>query len=737
MEYKHLLSPVTINGITLKSRMTHAKSCGGLDGTDQQFEKATRYYTNVAKNGAALVCMIVGTWPDCEGKRSVMSRLKMDDPGIQEGFSKMIDEVHQYGTLCTASLMNVEPQELNISKLDKWDFDFKGDYNPNFKNKEEISAARIEGMIEDFAYQCSELKRIGFDGVTLYCCYRASILANSIDPVLNQRTDKWGGSTLEERSRLPLTVFRRIKEACGQDFLIEIQTSAETEVPGYDVEYWLDFCKLCEGLVDIFQIRGWDGSYTHVGGYNSSKESPWNLKFAEKFKKRGIRALVAPVGGFGDPDTMEQFIAEGKTDLISMARQYLADSSMGEKLREGRGEDVTPCLRCMGKCTRCSVNPYAALVTEPDLFHPTGKKKRIAVVGGGPAGMRAAITAVDMGHDVTLYEKNFKLGGQMIIAGMPDFKWNLRDYNLWMRRQVEKSGCKVHLSTEATPELIKSGGYDAVILAMGSVPKSIPVTGADSKNVYLLDDAFLKEQELGKRVVIVGGGASGKEAALYLARQGHEVTLLTRRQAVFAENNHCIWAVEKAYREQKNLSVVEFSNTVEVGKDYVIADVKTNYPRRKLTFNGVAEMLQTEEVEPAHIDGFLYPEYPMPQMMFGAPPKNQDDNPPMHPAGMNGMEAIDESLDEVTKRDMSRGDHGPGFAHEPEVIPTIAEEDIIWAHNRYECDSVVIAGGRNALVEAAERYRSVAPAIYVVGDNVKPGSIQEATNTAFAAIMDL
>ena len=735
MKYQNLLSPITINGITLKSRMTHAKSSGGLDGSDQQFEKATRYYTNVAKNGAALVCMIVGTWPDCEGKRSVMSRLNMDDPGIQGGFTKMIDEVHKYDTLCTASLMNVEPQELNISHLDKWDFNFQGDYNPNFKNKPEISAARIEGMIDDFVYQCRELKRIGFDGVTFYMCYRASILANAISPVLNQRTDQWGGNTLEERARLPLTVFRRVKEACGQDFLIEIQTSAEEEQPGYDVEYWLDFCKLCEGLVDIFQVRGLEGSYTHVGGYNSTKESPWNLQFAEKFKQRGIHGLVAPVGGFGDPDKMEQFIAEGKTDLIAMARQYLADTDMGTKLREGRGEDVTPCLRCMGKCDRCSVNPYVALVTEPDLFHPSGIPKKIAVVGGGAAGMRAAITAAEQGHTVTLFEKADRLGGQMNIAGLPDFKWNLHDYNQWMIRQVEKSACTVQLGTEATPELIQSGGYDALILAMGSVPKSIPVSGSDAPGTFLLDDAFLREKELGKRVVIVGGGASGKEAALYLARRGHDVTLLTRRQAVFAENNHCIWAVEKTYREQKNLTVVEFASTVEIGSNYVIADVKTNYPRRKLTFNGVEEMLHTEKTEPTYIDGFRYPEYPMPHMMFDPPPEEKSGAQP--PASGNGMQPIDEALDERTKADMARGDHGTGFAHEPEVIPTIDEKDIIWAHNRYDCDSVVISGGRRSLVTEAEAFRGTAPVIYVVGDNVNPGSIQECTNTAFAAVMDL
>lgn len=133
--------------------------------------------------------------------------------------------------------------------------------------------------------------------------------------------------------RLPLEIFRRVKAACGQDFIIEIQTSAMTESPGYDVEYWLDFCQLCEGLVDIFQVRGWDGSYTHVTGFNSSREAPYNLQFAEAFKRRGIKGLVAPVGGFGDPETMERALSQGQTDLIAMARAYIADLHLAEKLR--------------------------------------------------------------------------------------------------------------------------------------------------------------------------------------------------------------------------------------------------------------------------------------------------------------------------------------------------------------------------------------------------------------------
>ncbi len=715
--YEHIFSPVTINGITLKSRLTHTKSGGGVDGSEESFQKATRYFTNIAKNGAALVCMIVGSWPDCEGKRSVMSRLFMDDPQVQAGFTRMIGEVHKYGTLCTASLMNVEPQELNISHLNHWDFDWKGDYNPNFKNKPEISAARIDGMIDDFVFQCRELQRIGFDGVTFYMSYRASILANAISPVLNQRKDQWGGNTLEERARLPLTVFRRVKEACGQNFLIEIQTSAEEEQPGYDVEYWLDFCQMCEGLVDIFQIRGWDGSYTHVGGYNSTKESPWNLQFAEKFKARGIKALCAPVGGFGDPDTMEQFLAEGRTDLIAMARQYYADTSFGIKLQEGRGADVTPCLRCMGKCDSpsCAVNPYSMLLQNPGLFPATKGSKKVAVIGGGPAGVRAALAADERGHQVTIYEKSDALGGQAKFAVYPDFKWNLRDYLYWMRRQVAQSGCQVRLNTLATPEQIKSEGYDAVILALGSEAKTIPVQGAELPGVLTIDQVYENPDAIGQRVVLVGGGASGKETALYLARTGRQVTLLTRKQAVFAENNHCIYAVQHVFETEPNLTVVEFADTKEIGSRYVVAEVKTNMPQRKLTFQGVKEMLETHVEEPPHIPGFQYPVYPDLTQQMGPPPElMKEDGGMPKPPGL-----------------------GMGFAHDPEEIQQIDEKDILREIIRFDCDTVIVSGGRQSRTEAAAAFQGCAPEIYVIGDNVKPGSIQECTLTGFAAAMAL
>ncbi len=700
---EHLFTPIKIGNVTLKSRLTHTKSGGGLDGTAKQFQRSTAYYVSVAKNGAATICVVVGTWPDCEGKRSVMSNVPMDDPEIQAGYRRMLERIHQEHSLCLASLMNIEPQDLSICELPSWDFRFRGDYNPNFKNKPTISAQRIEGMIQDYVYQCRELQKLGFDGATFYMSYRASILATAIDPVLNQRKDQWGGDTVAQRARLPLEVFRRVKEACGQDFLIEIQTSATAEEPGYDVDYWLDFCQLCQGLVDIFQVRGWDGSYTHVTGFNSTKENPYNLQFAEAFKRRGIRGLVAPVGGFGDPETMERALAEGKTDLIAMARQYIADLHFADKIKAGHPEDVTPCLRCMGKCDfpSCAVNPYYGVLKFPELFPAPTDSKRVAVLGGGPAGIRAALAAAERGHQVDLYEASDALGGQAKFSKYCDFKWNLRDYLNWMIRQTEKAPVRVLLGTRATPDRIRAEQYDALICAMGSRPRALPIPGADGKEIYTIDQVFGQEEALGHRVVVVGGGHSGLETALYLARAGHGVTLLTRSQEVYTDNAHCIYGELQAYQREANLRVVEFAATTEIQPHQVTARVQTNARRRPLTYQTVSRMLQRPQPPVERIPGFRYPEYPDTQKLLRE----------------------------------SQIKPAPGFPHPPEEpVPDIVPE---YAVETFPCDSVVVSGGRVPCREEAAAFAGCAPEIYVIGDNVRPGSIQECTLTGFAAAMAL
>lgn len=699
-KYEHLLSPLKIGNVTLKNRLLNSK-CVSSDAMEP--ELAGPFYEHLARNGAATVTMGVGAYPDCEGKYSKMAPCHMDDPHVQQQYREIIEKVHAHGTLCSASLMAIEPQDVNISDTPNWnDIPMTGDYSMNLYDKPGISVERLEGMIQDFVHASVELKKLGFDMVTIYMSYRGSILACSLSPLLNQRTDKYGGPTMKERATLTLELFRRIKEACGQDFLIEAQISAMEEAPGYTVEDWLDYCQMCEGLVDIFQIRGWDGSFTHVNSHNLVKENPYNLQFAEAFKQRGIKAVVSPVGGFRDPDLIEQFIAQGKTDCVSVSRALICDEHYIDKIQAGHGEDLTPCLLCNAcHSSFCAVNPYAGYHHMLDrMFTPSGKQKKVAILGGGPAGLRAALFASEQGHHVTVYEKTGTLGGQLKFADHVSFKWNLKDYKDWLVREIGKSDVKVLLNTPATPELLAGEHYDVILAAMGSVAQRIPVQGADAPGVWLAEEVFGHEAELGKNVVVIGGGDTGREAALYLAKAGHNTTMVTRKQAKLFDDLHAKRATELDFENEPNFHYIEHAATVAVSPRQVTLDVTVGVPHKDIMF----EMMDPENAGPK-----------APNVMPDSRPEGFPQRRPLMPIHNDGTEK-----------------NGPGFA---KPAPQVDESKLPHETRIIDCDAVVISGGRKAV--DAEAFRGLAPEFRIIGDNLYPADIKNCNDTAFAAVMQL
>lgn len=734
-KYEHILSPIKLGNVTLKNRLLHSKCVpSGLNDLDAM----GYFYENFARKGAATITMGVGAWPDCEGRRSSMTPLDMENPNTRAAFADIVKRCHKYGALCGASLMNVEPQYVAISDTPNWnDIPKNGDYSRNFSNKRGISLERLEGMINDIVFQCTELKSLGFDMVTIYLSYRGSILACSLSPLLNQRTDKYGGPTMKDRATLSLEVFRRIKEACGQDFLIEAQISAVEEEPGYTLEDFLDYAQLCEGLVDIFQLRGYEGSSTHVNGYIYEKDKPLNLKYAEAFKKRGIKALVSPVGGFTDLELIEKWIAEGKTDCVSMARGFICDEDFDKKLIEGRGSDMTPCLLC-NSCHggTCSVNPKAGYLHLLTDVKPAASSKKVAVIGGGPAGMRAALIADSRGHRVTLFEKSNALGGQLKIAGYPAFKWPLKNFNNWLIGEVMKSGVDVKLNTAATPKLISDGGYDAVILALGSKPAKIPVPGADKDFVWTVDSVFGHEAELGKNVVVVGGQASGREAALYLAECGHKVTMLTRSYAALFDDAHAKLACEQRFLHEPNFSYIEHASTKEIGDGYVIAEIKNGMPTMQMEGGG----------RNGPVGGFDGAQ-PGDPGYYGPAPMGGPDGPGGHggPGGPGGPDegtSLPHAINVSTiggrkppETNSSAREHFPMgfgmFGGKPD------ESKITIETRRIEFDSLVVSGGRTPLSEESKAFQALAPEVYIIGDNITPGDVKACTSTAYAAAMAL
>jgi NADPH-dependent 2,4-dienoyl-CoA reductase/sulfur reductase-like enzyme len=402
----------------------------------------------------------------------------------------------------------------------------------------EIPEDLMEAYADDLVNQAAVAKQCGFDCVYLHMSYRLLLLGRFLSPLTNNRSDRFGGS-LENRARFPLMVCDRIKERCGEDFLIEVSISAaEPFAGGWTIDDTIEFARMAQGRIDLFQLRTGDKLAQHPTGF--SPETTPNLKTVAAVTKgirdNGTDIAVVAVGGYHDLDSSEEVIASGQADLIGMARSWIADPDYGVKAYEGRKRDVVPCIRC-NKCDErsygnpwtsvCSVNPTWGLEHKIErMVHPSSRKKKVAVIGGGPAGMEAALVAAGRGHDVTLYESTDALGGLLKTASSVSFKWPVKNFVDYLVSQVARANIKVALNTEAKVEDLVGENYDVGLIAVGSEPIVPAIPGVENKNVVFAVDVYEDAGSLAENIVVVGGGEVGVETGLYLAEKGHAVTLL-------------------------------------------------------------------------------------------------------------------------------------------------------------------------------------------------------------------
>ncbi len=610
--YRHLLSPLRIGNVVLKNRMTQSDSfpryLAGLE--TYPTEAIIDHYAGVAKHGAAIVmCFGVSSAEKPKGGAPAGGKPPAEEPqaAVRKGLeaikygemdhtaqwdresvttqhylSQMVDAIHYYGSKAAVGIGAGAAQGYTISKVSLNPGPAGAPGQLSYDGKE-IPEEEIQKMCEEAAAQALYYKALGFDMVNFHMSYQMSILSHSLSSILNVRTDKYGGS-LENRARLPLEVFQAVKKACGQDFLVGAHLSGEDKSGGYSPQDAAEFAKVWAGALDILVVRGKDEIAAHPSSYSLAEGESPILGYAETIKrgKGDARIVISANGGFQDLDFNEAAIADGKVDLITMARAWIADPDYGIKAYEGRGEDVAPCLRC-ADChgldngpfyQSCSVNPKFGIAHKLNLMiDPPKGSLKVAVIGGGPAGMKAAVTAAERGHKVVLYERSALLGGQLRFTDLCSFKWPYRDHKDYLIRQVKKTGVEVHLSSNATPETIKAGAYDAVILAIGAepyIPDDIP--GAKG-NVYAPIFVYGNEQTMGKNVVVIGGDQIGTDTAMHLAQKGKNVTVLTTEKSLASDANGAVrWGLESLYaslKAQGTFSYVTEVTVKSISKDEV------------------------------------------------------------------------------------------------------------------------------------------------------------------------
>lgn len=564
MRYPHLLSPLVIRGHIVKNRLESSNSLPHFLQGPEPFpaDSVITHYANRAKAGAAIVtCMGINNFSRGAGLPMDMDvshfpDYDLYDPTCQNYLMQLADAIHFYHSIACMGfyvagqsgypLMKRGKGETGIDliKVNNPMEPFSGMPKPvieelNVKCREAVRQVTEEqmGLIADsYAEQCGILKRLGFDMVSIHLCYRGQLPTKFLSPTTNDRTDAYGGS-LENRARFPLMILKKVREAVGKDFIVEILFSGEDVEGGYSLADGAAYLKLFAPYVDIVQLRAPEADPNHPTSFNL-EETPF-LYMSEYMKKAGVTTLLSSVGGWQKPDTAEAALREGKLDLIAAARAWISNPDYGKLIYEDRAEDIVPCLRC-NKChgrgpndpfvSVCSVNPMIGIEHRlGQLVSKPGPSQKIAVIGGGPAGMKAAMDLHDRGHRVTLFEAKDHLGGAIYHANFVSFKWTLREFKDYLIRQVGKRQMDVRLNTRATPDLIRAEGFDVVIAALGAVPAKPPIPGIDGDNVCFAVESMLHPDRLGRDVVVIGGGEVGVEAGMNLAEKGHNVTVLEMR----------------------------------------------------------------------------------------------------------------------------------------------------------------------------------------------------------------
>lgn len=558
--YPHLFSPIKVGSVTLKNRIEVSPMAPAWLGANvEHYRHDVARFERYAMGGAGLITVgEVST--DDKGGRSGPRELVITHPNYKTMLHELADIITAHGA---ASSIEVNHAGNKAKAANNNGVIPMGPCDGVSADGEKYRAMTVEDMdrvADYFAESFAIIKAQGFTMGMVHCGH-GWLISQFLSPLWNHRTDEYGGC-LENRARFPIMIIDRIRQRVGKDFPIAIRISAdECTEGGLTVEDNIQFVKMIEDKIDLVHC-----SVAFLGSPSCRMVMPVfypagkNLPLAAEMRKK-VKIPVTAIGALNTPEIMEKALADGCCDMVAGGREAVADPFYPLKAMKGHPEEIDHCLRCYGCVAdgmihgvrRCTVNPVYGKEYENKFCQIPTTPKKVVIVGGGPGGMKAAITAYDRGHHVTLIEKKSELGGALDFSDHIYFKNDIAILKNNLVKRIENRGIKVLLNTMATPEMVSAMDPDAVIVAIGADPIRLPVSGADGPNVILAKDMFCENVTIGKCVAIIGGGLVGCEAALQLTHEGHEVTVIEMLGSVAndALMEHKTMLMEKLKREAR------------------------------------------------------------------------------------------------------------------------------------------------------------------------------------------
>ena len=580
MPFKTLLSPIRIGSMEVKNRFVVPPmgTCfANPDATVSQ--RMIDYYSTRAKGGFGLITIEV-TAVAPEGEAIKTEPGLWDDKFIPQ-YRKLIDACHKYGAKVSVQLHHAGRQT-NTGIMGEQPVSSSPLPCPICAEvPRELTTEEVYTQIQNFIDAAQRAREAGADAVEVHGAH-GYLVAQFMSPYSNKRTDEFGG-TFINRMRFPALIIKGIREQVDANFPIIFRISGDEKITGGRT------IAETRAIARLLEELGVNAMHVTASVYGSSQWlwAPTEIKAGYLAElsgevKKSVSIPVITVGRYTDPFIAEDVLLTGKADMVSFGRESIADPEMPNKVAGGNLEEIAPCIACHQGCARnifdgepltCLVNPFAGKEGTRKM-EPASKAKRIMVVGGGPGGLEAAWIMAKRGHQVSLYEKQGVLGGQFRIGAIAPGKGELTAPIAYYRHMCEKYGAAIHLNTEVTAELVKAEKPDAVVLATGGKPLVPNIPGIDNPKYAHAVDVLQGKIEMGKKVLIVGGGSVGVEVTDFLSQYGRRVTIVEMKDEIM-EDMHYVHKVGISERLDKNKAEIitgakvrKFSgNTVLIEKD--------------------------------------------------------------------------------------------------------------------------------------------------------------------------